>query len=231
MRSSLRLALQGTIASDVANGLVRMQDLGVELQKDGKFTLDEAKLKTAIANDGGAVSRLLGLHGAADNASLQYLRAGDATKPGTYAIDVTQAAAAADVIGAGFSGVYVDDGTPDTLTIRDLGSANGTYVNNKRISEQELSAGDHIVIGPMVFTIQINGEPSDIKQVHTRLERREASATASGLGIQTPAAAADVFAAGDEEDPIAALEALASSDDTASLNMSDSFPQLDDSKT
>jgi flagellar hook-associated protein 2 len=122
MRSSLRLALQGTIASDVASGLVRMQDLGVELQKDGKFTLDEAKLKTAIANDGAAVSRLLGLHGAADSASIQYLRAGDATKAGTYAIDITQAAAAADVTGSGFSGVYTDDATADTLTVRDLGS-------------------------------------------------------------------------------------------------------------
>lgn len=122
MRSSLRLALQGTVATDVANGLVRMQDIGVELQKDGRFSLDEAKLKAAIANDGGAVSRLLGLHGAADSAAIQYLRASDATKAGTYAIDITQAAAAADIIGVGFSGVYVDDGTPDTLTIRDLGT-------------------------------------------------------------------------------------------------------------
>jgi pSer/pThr/pTyr-binding forkhead associated (FHA) protein len=122
--------------------------------------------------------------------------------------------------------------TGDAVTIRDLGSANGTYVNNKRISEQELSAGDHIVIGPMVFTIQINGEPSDIKQVHTRLERRETTTAASAFGIEAPAtAAADVFAAGDDEDPIAALEALAGTDDTAALNLSDSFPQLDDSKT
>ncbi|MGH7506400.1 MAG: flagellar filament capping protein FliD, partial [Longimicrobiales bacterium] len=121
-RSTVRLAFQGTIASDVANGLTRMQDLGVEIQKDGKFTLDEAKLKAAISADGGAVVRLLGLSGSADAASIQYLFAGDATKSGTYAIDITQAAAAADVTAAGFSGVYTDDGTADTLTVRDLGS-------------------------------------------------------------------------------------------------------------
>ncbi|MGH7506787.1 MAG: flagellar filament capping protein FliD, partial [Longimicrobiales bacterium] len=92
MRSTLRLAFQGTIASDVANGLTRMQDLGVEIQKDGKFTLDEAKLKAAISADGDAVVRLLGLSGSADAASIQYLFAGDATKSGTYAVDITQAA-------------------------------------------------------------------------------------------------------------------------------------------
>jgi pSer/pThr/pTyr-binding forkhead associated (FHA) protein len=122
--------------------------------------------------------------------------------------------------------------TDNAVTIRDLGSANGTYVNNQRITEQELNAGDHIVVGPMVFTIQINGEPTDVKQVHTRLERREAGATgaaASALGIGAAAGEADMFG-GDDEDPIAALEALASSGDTAALNMSDSFPNLDDSK-
>ena len=128
--------------------------------------------------------------------------------------------------------------TGEAVTIRDLGSANGTYVNNKRITETELSAGDHIVIGPMVFTIQINGEPSDIKQVHTRLERREAGpvpdvevrGSATSIKTATASPEADIFAE-NEDDPIRALEALAGSDDTATLNMSDSFPNLSDSQT
>ena len=49
------------------------------------------------------------------------------------------------------------------VTLRDLGSANGTYVNNKRVTEQELQAGDHIVIGPLVFTVQIDGHPADLR--------------------------------------------------------------------
>lgn len=126
--------------------------------------------------------------------------------------------------------------TSDSVTIRDLGSANGTYVNNKRVTEKELSAGDHIVIGPTVFTIQINGEPADIKQVQTRLERRTSDlpaspiAAAKGASHTPPAPDSDIF--GDSgDDPIAALEALAGSDDTAALNLSDSFPNLSDSKT
>ena len=48
------------------------------------------------------------------------------------------------------------------ITIRDLGSANGTYVNGKRIAETTLSAGDHISIGPVQFVVQIDGQPTKI---------------------------------------------------------------------
>ncbi len=114
----------------------------------------------------------------------------------------------------------------DVVTIRDLGSANGTYVNNKRISEQELAAGDHVVVGPVVFTVQVNGQPPDIRPVHTRLESRSATSIPRKAGAESSAFGEedDVFAAADEDDPISALEAMAASDDTAALDMSDSFP-------
>jgi pSer/pThr/pTyr-binding forkhead associated (FHA) protein len=115
------------------------------------------------------------------------------------------------------------------VTLRDQGSANGTYINNKRISEQQLEAGDHIVIGPVVFTVQINGQPAEVRPVQTRLEAKSTMAplSASGSGSKTAMPTeAELF--GGEDDPLSALEALAGSDDTAALNMSDSFPHLDD---
>lgn len=50
----------------------------------------------------------------------------------------------------------------DIITIRDLNSSNGTYVNGKRISEKKINAGDYVKIGPLTFMIQINGQPSEI---------------------------------------------------------------------
>lgn len=48
-------------------------------------------------------------------------------------------------------------------TIKDLGSSNGTYVNDKRIeSETALKAGDRITVGPVLFVVQIDGVPKDI---------------------------------------------------------------------
>lgn len=93
------------------------------------------------------------------------------------------------------------------LRVVDLDSANGTYVNNKRIREQELSAGDHLVIGPVVFTIQINGEPRELQPVKTKLKRK--------LPVE-PSLADDAEASRhiyspDDNDPISELEALAAS--------------------
>jgi hypothetical protein len=53
----------------------------------------------------------------------------------------------------------VKDG--ETLKIEDLGSSNGTYVNNQRVQEAWLGAGDVIQVGPVQFVVQIDGLPSD----------------------------------------------------------------------
>ncbi|MFQ5489623.1 MAG: FHA domain-containing protein [Phycisphaerae bacterium] len=100
--------------------------------------------------------------------------------------------------------------TNDRIEIRDLGSANGTYVNNKRVTKQGLDAGDHVVIGPVVFTVQIDGKPTDVRPVKTRLRTR---ATASADDSPLAPEAFD-----DELDPISALEALASSADQTALD-------------
>ncbi len=56
----------------------------------------------------------------------------------------------------------------DGVSIHDLGSSNGTYVNNERIETHALQAGDRVVVGPIAFTVQIDGEPAEIQPVKTR---------------------------------------------------------------
>jgi len=53
----------------------------------------------------------------------------------------------------------------DGLTVKDLDSTNGTYVNNNRADESGLKAGDRLIIGSVVFTVQINGKPEQIEPV------------------------------------------------------------------
>lgn len=52
----------------------------------------------------------------------------------------------------------------DVLRLKDLGSSNGTYVNNVRVEETVLNPGDKLMIGPITMTIQINGMPAEIKE-------------------------------------------------------------------
>jgi pSer/pThr/pTyr-binding forkhead associated (FHA) protein len=50
----------------------------------------------------------------------------------------------------------------EAIKIRDLGSRIGTFLNGKRIEEEALKAGDYIKIGPLIFLLQINGQPEKI---------------------------------------------------------------------
>lgn len=123
------------------------------------------------------------------------------------------------------------------VKLRDLGSSNGTYHNSTRVTAATLKAGDEIVIGPVVFTVVIDGRPSKLEAKRTVLaddagtpqsnsptivqsqqETAEAvSSAASALAQvmedeEVPAAAADedqkVTATADDDEPIQ-LEPLA----------------------
>ena len=47
----------------------------------------------------------------------------------------------------------------DGLTVKDLGSSNGTYVNGEKIEEQHLNVGDEVKLDNLRFLIQTPGMP------------------------------------------------------------------------
>lgn len=127
----------------------------------------------------------------------------------------------------------------DRIRVKDLASSNGTYVNNKRVNESELRAGDRLAIGPVIFTLQVDGVPGEIEPVKTRgqtlADGGPTTAEAVTRGQEQSAPLADAVADTDAkmeelvveikpvkqpkaenekpgapvDDPIAALEALA----------------------
>jgi pSer/pThr/pTyr-binding forkhead associated (FHA) protein len=44
-----------------------------------------------------------------------------------------------------------------TLTLRDLGSGNGSRVNGAKVQQQALAAGDEVQLGPLTFVVAIDG--------------------------------------------------------------------------
>jgi pSer/pThr/pTyr-binding forkhead associated (FHA) protein len=107
----------------------------------------------------------------------------------------------------------------ETLTVKDAGSSNGTYVNNKRVSNAQLKAGDRLVVGAIVFTVQIDGVPEEIHPVKTKgqILAETGSTDLEDIVdleediIGQPGASALEDSA--EVDPISALEALAREQD------------------
>ena len=71
----------------------------------------------------------------------------------------------------------------DNLLIRDLASSNGTHVNNQRVNESALKAGDRITLGPTTFTVQIDGKPEQITPVRTRTKSAKSPAKEVEEGI------------------------------------------------
>ncbi len=50
----------------------------------------------------------------------------------------------------------------DQLQLQDLGSRNGTFLNGKQVETSGVNAGDVIKVGPLVFTVQVDGLPEDV---------------------------------------------------------------------
>lgn len=49
------------------------------------------------------------------------------------------------------------------VTLKDLGSSNGTYVNDVKVGETTLRPGDRLKVGPFTFVVQIDGKPEKIQ--------------------------------------------------------------------
>ncbi len=106
--------------------------------------------------------------------------------------------------------VEVQDNNP---VVVDLESSNGTYCNNQRVTTaQPLLPGDLIRVGPVTFTVLIDGEPTQIKPVRTILgdqavepvnpsQKQPSEHGTVDIGEPTEAEVQD-------DDPIAALERL-----------------------
>lgn len=50
-----------------------------------------------------------------------------------------------------------------TITVKDLGSSNGTFVNQEKVSQRSVGPGDLLSVGGQVFLVQVNGEPEEIE--------------------------------------------------------------------
>ena len=94
----------------------------------------------------------------------------------------------------------------ETIKVEDLGSSNGTYRNGERVQQTELTAGDTIQIGPVVFVLQVDGFPAD-EDLTPITAQSAAAATRNGQ----PAAVAE----GEEEAEVLDLESEEATADSA----------------
>jgi flagellar hook-associated protein 2 len=119
--STMARTLLGTVTG-APSDLSTAGMAGVSIGADGRLTLNTTKFDAAYRDRLDDLRTLFSQRGSATNASVSYISSTAKTTAGTYAVNVTQAATQATLLGAGFSGTYADDGTADTLTVTEAGS-------------------------------------------------------------------------------------------------------------
>ena len=106
----------------------------------------------------------------------------------------------------------------DNLSIQDLGSSHGTFVNGERVQDAFLNAGDSVVVGPVTFIVQIDGVPDE----HD-LPAPAGDTAAGGTALAVAAldvAEPDVVDAGDLAEVDDLLEPLPESSDVLAADAS-----------
>ncbi len=118
---SSALSIQRQIRSTLTNALqfaggnyTLLTQIGVSFQNDATLKLDSAKLQTAIDNNFNDIASLFAAVGKATDSLVSYLGAAANTKPGSYAVAVTQLATQGYLQSAATAALA--DGAPGTGT-------------------------------------------------------------------------------------------------------------------
>jgi len=105
------------------------------------------------------------------------------------------------------------------VILNDLDSGNGTFVNDQRVVQATLKAGDRIKIGPVIFIVQIDGIPKKIAPPAPSAPAKRAPADAPTEVSPTPVPAKAAPSDGEEID-LDSLEEL-DLDDVSDFDLDD----------
>ncbi len=131
----------GAAISGVSQNLNSLAQLGITFQKDGSLSLNTATLQNAITSNAAGVAAVFGAVGNATDSQVSYKTATSATKPGTYAVNITQLATQGTQTGNAPPGLTITSGQNDSLSV-DVDGVNtqvtipaGTYTTASLSSE------------------------------------------------------------------------------------------------
>lgn len=120
-------ATAGSALAGISGDLTRLSQIGIEFDRNGRLTLDSARLNSAIANKPDDIASLFALRGRPDNNQVQFLSSGAATQAAAYELHITAAATRATVgAGSAAAATTVIDGNNNSLSLSLDGIASGS---------------------------------------------------------------------------------------------------------
>ena len=116
VQAGLRQVLGLTIPG-VSQSMNSLGQLGITFQSDGSMALNSTTLQNAMNTNASGVSALFGALGNATDSLVGYKTATAATKPGTYAVNISQMATKGAEIGNAAPGLTITTGSNDELDV------------------------------------------------------------------------------------------------------------------
>jgi flagellar hook-associated protein 2 len=117
---SIQTALRRVLTTAINGGsdsFSVLSDIGVTVQKDGTLATDNSKLQAAINNNYTKIAGLFASVGNTTDGLSNYDSATANTKPGAYAVNVSQVATQARLSGSAAAATTIVAGVNDTLTV------------------------------------------------------------------------------------------------------------------
>lgn len=102
LATDLRAAVSGTVAG-LTGPISTAGSIGIELDRYGAITFDEAVFTKALADNPEGVTALFRRAGSSSDARVRYITSSDRTTVGDHTLDVTQAALVASATGSAYS--------------------------------------------------------------------------------------------------------------------------------
>lgn len=161
----VKSTLNSTIPG-LSGGLSMLSQVGISLQADGTLAMDSSKFEKAMANPQFDVGSLFAAKGTATDSRVSFQDSLPTTKPGAYAVDITQPATRGTLTGSAAAALTITAGVNDTLSLNVNGqTANvtlgaGTYASADALAaeiQSKLNGSSAFVQGGNSVTVSQNG--------------------------------------------------------------------------
>ena len=133
---SIKNQIRSILTSSVPKGtgkFVSLNQLGITFQKDGTLSIDAAKMQTALDNNSQDIAKLFAPTASTTDSKIIYNSSTNATKTGTYAVNISQLATQGTLTGNSTPGLTISSGVNDSLAVSlnglstTINLASGTY--------------------------------------------------------------------------------------------------------
>lgn len=141
--NQIRNVLGGAIAGMENDSVRSLAEIGITTDREtGNFLFNENTFKSALEDSPKSVSAIFSDQGRASDGQIEFVRAGAATVPGTYDVNITQVATRGAYTGSQVIGANtLIDGSNDEFSVKVDGISSGTIaLDQKSYTQSELLA-------------------------------------------------------------------------------------------